>query len=73
MERTWEDGHFFIRRRTGKDFDCFVCRQPIPRGSWYLAVEKAGSGLRGRMYPDRIHEGCQEAYLEKVNTGRRAK
>ena len=55
--------------RSRKRFPCCGCEFNISIGTYYYAITLIGnSGVGGRLNPDRLHEECIDAFLEKEVT-----
>lgn len=57
-DRIFRGGYVYTPTKARKGFECLRCPLPILPGTIYLIVERSGSGVRGRVYADRIHEHC---------------
>ena len=44
---------------------CEECGWFIEPGQHYFSVAYNNGGLKGRIYPDRIHSACFQQYLDK--------
>lgn len=53
-------------RMASKGFTCCQCKRAIPEHSTYASLVQYNAGMAGKIYPDRLHEDCLDAYLEKM-------
>ncbi len=49
---------------------CTMCPDFIEPSNYYFSVTYNNGGLKGRIYPDRVHVACFQAYLDKNVNGK---
>ena len=51
--------------RATKEFGCCICTDEIEKGAKYFKVTYNNGGLKGRIYPNRVHIKCFQEYLSR--------
>lgn len=59
------NGFIFIPHKARKRYRCYLCRQDILPGTFYYAVEIGGGGLSSMKFPDRIHIGEIQEFIDR--------